>query len=509
MSRELGAQLRDLCRDGDLIAAKALLEASADELLTAQQDPAADGARLVLDHASYLRGWATLQLRLGRIVGSGPAALTRPTPDLLLVSHPGTDVLRHWVGTAARITHLTVEQFRAELDGEADPSADLSDALGLPLDRYADQAIEAITAQAIQLGAPLIVVQGRPWLAVAASAAAHRLGLPLWWDLRGDAVALSQIHDGRPYSAPVPSPPADAAFRAAASTARLVVDGTQVAYLRSHPELRDRLLAISTGPHGTVPTQPSVWAAWRAVQDGQLASAPRRHYVGGLRAASSVPSVPRIAVLGSFDGFPHSDVVLNPAEIVPEEVDALVIDARTPGLWDEAKERAIQARTAHLPIVAIGLPEPAERPFADIVATIGPIPREARTSGHQPQWGFAAISDNPTGYRIALRAASLAVGAAAFAPRPAEPPRLEALGFSAPRPQLTVVIEEGERAAHQMTLDDLARQTLHPSLFTFVAEDAAAAAHGTAPRVVRVRSGERLEPDCLLNRWLSGPETVV
>ena len=244
------------------------------------------------------------------------------------------------------------------------------------------------------------------------------------------------------------------------------------------------------------------------MQDGQLASAPRRHYVGGLRAASSVPSVPRIAVLGTFDGFPHSDVVLNPAEIVPEEVDALVIDARTPGLWDEAKERAIQARTAHLPIVAIGLPEPAERPFADIVATIGPIPREARTSGHQPQWGFAAISDNPTGYRIALRAASLAVGAAAFAPR-RTPEERGPRTFTSPGPQLTVVVGAGVPAAQQATLDDLARQTLHPSLYECVVEGSAPAAAVRTDRVVRLEAGERLSPDLLLGRWLSEPEAVV
>lgn len=500
-----GDQLRQLCREGDVIAAKALLEGSPDALRAAQQDPASTASRLVLDHVSYLRGWTTLQLRLRHIVGSGPAALTRPTPDLLLISHPHSEALRRWVGSAARITELLVNPYRTELNGEPDPTADLSDNLRLPLDRYVDQAIEAITARALSLGAPLLLMQGSPWLAVAASAAAHRLGLPLWWDLRGDALAMAHILEGLPYSVPVPPPHGEAAFRAAASTARLVVDDDQVSMLRTIPELRDRLLVIGTRPHGAAPTFTSEWSAWRAVQEESLSSAPRHHYVGLLGAAASVSRSPRIAVIGSFEGFPHDDVVADPAEILPEEVDALVIDVRTPEAWALAKERAIQARTYHLPIVAIGLPAPPERPFADMTATIGPVPREARTSGHQPQWGFTAISDNPTGYRIALRAAGLQVGAPAFRASPARETRFIPLDT-----QLRVVIVGApDSDPLAVTLEDLASQSLHPSLYSYVVVPPDARPPTKSQQDVVMQAGERLPADSLLNLWLKASSPVV
>ncbi|MDO5501019.1 MAG: hypothetical protein Q4F67_15195 [Propionibacteriaceae bacterium] len=400
-------QLKSLLRSGDVGAAGAVLEGFGDMVARAQKNPLAPESSALLDQVSYLRGWSTLHRRLHRLVGSGPASAVRPADDLLLVSHPGDHLLRSWVGSAAAITEVMVELHRAEADFAADEASDLCDTWGLPLDRYADQAIELVTEAGSRIGAPVIVVQGQPWLAVAASAAAHRLDLPLWWDLRGDALAVERITEGRLFTAPVPFPPMEASFRAAASTARLVVTDDQVAALRGIPELRDRLLVIGRGRHGTAPTYPSVWAAWRAAKAGEFGAAPRQHFAGDIRAAFAPAAASlRVALIGNVQELPLENTVRDPAEIRSEEIDAVVIDASSPDAWAAAKGRAIQARTYHLPIVALGLPEPGERPFADIIATFGPVPREARTSGHQPQWGFVPCATGAEP-RVVLRAAGL------------------------------------------------------------------------------------------------------
>lgn len=513
-AKGLATQLESLWKADDWEAATALVEESRANQAQLFSDP--DFGPTLRAQISYIRGWITLQGRMAHLVGDDPHPSPTQSRDLLLITQPDSGLAARWAASGQAITEVAIDWHTAESPQPARFSADLVHEWDLPLDRYVDQAVELVTARAIGLGAPIIVTEGPPWLAAVAAASAHRLGLSVWWDLRGKHDLIEMIARGRPATSVHQSPVTDAAFRAAASMSRLVIQAPEEALrLRQMPELTGRLLAIGCDSWlGAVPSFDNVWCCVSSFRAGRLPPVPRSRYIGPLRATSRIQSTPRIGTLGPVPHeLPGVEWIPEPKSVSPEQLDAIVVRADDPHQWAAAKERILQARLFHVTVIALGLPEAPERPFADIIGVDQPVPRSCRTAGHQPQWGFVVSGRNATGMRMLLRAAGIEVPAPSFQPRVLTAPSVEPRpSFTRIPPQFAVRIEgEDDGTTLHRTVADLIAQTLHPSLFTYyVAKpDSLDTASPPAGTTITLQAGDRVPPTYLMDLWMELSSTEV
>lgn len=500
----LTARFKALCSAGDWQAAKTLLEA--EEMSTSAPAASATESLALKAQTDLLRGWFALQFNVHRLVGVGQPHFAPASNDILLISN-SAESWASWSECSSALTHVMIDHHRGE-QGPADADADLLDDPGLPLDGYVDAAIEIITERALRLGAPLLVVDGSPWLALAAATVSSRLALPMWWDLRDRSRLQDLITEGHPHRSPYPQPDAEIAFMAAKSAARLVVKAANdVQRLSRSAELAPRLLVVGEGTYGATPRFSTLWEATDAYARGLVPSVEAAALVGPLRATYSISRRLRISTIGSVPTAAHNkfEIRVNPPEVLPEDSDVLIVDAMTPSAWQGARHRVQQARQFGIPVIAVGHPAEADRALADVIATDA-VPPALRAQASQPAWGHVTFGERPFRMDVMLRAAGLPAEVTPFNARPTDPQELVPRpGFRASSDRISVMISSGgEDGNPPVGVSKFRGQRLHPSLFTAHSDTPKPQGAVPAP-VISLDISEPSQSDTLLGYWADAP----